>query len=175
MKKILAVLLMIPVLLFGCSKPENSSQESTANTENTVQIDESRIYMIKWVAEPYSDEEDESSRCLHIDDRFEDEALQSAIADLNLTYPLSTDERMKEYACATFNIFTGMGYADPDMIPGRICHYSDGIWCITYETDLYEVCGLPSLFRTFYEIYVSELDGHVIDCICVDLAHEFDD
>ena len=188
MKKILAVLLMIPVLLFGCSKPENSSQESTANTEKTVQIDESSIHVRQWIAKSYAenlrdtidpvqkeDEEDTLLKYLHIDDRFEDEALQSQIADLNLTYPLSTDERMIEYVCATYNIFIENGYADHNMIPSSITHYSDGIWQIVYDVDKYAVGGVANMFRKYYEIFISELDGHVIDCICIDPAHEFDD
>lgn len=190
MKKILAVLLMIPVLLLGCSKPEDSSEESTANTENAVQIDESAIHIIGWVAQPYAedlaelfgsvkgedeDEEDSKFKYLHIDDRFEDESLQSAIADLNLTYPLSSDERMIEYVCATFNIFAEKGYVDPNMIPRHITHYSDGIWCITCKVDKYKTNEVPSMFQEYYEIFVSELDGHVLDCICIDPAHEFDD
>lgn len=188
MKKILAVLLMIPALLLGCSKPEDSSGESTANTENAVQIDESAIHIIDWIAQPYAehlaelfasikreDNENSKFKYLHIDDRFEDESLQSAIADLNLTYPLSCDERMIEYTIATFNIFAEKGYADPNMIPSNITHYSDGIWCILCELDDYKTHGAPGIFQGYYKIFVSELDGHVIDCICIDPAHEFDD
>lgn len=190
MKKMLAAFLVLPVLLMGCSKQEDSSEESIASAENTVQIDESTIHVIHWVAQPYEeflvelfapitkegkDEEDSKFKYLHIDDRFEDESLQSAIADLNLTYPLSSDERMIEYTLATFEIFIEKGYADPNMIPSSITHYSDGIWCIRWKLDDYDTQGAPGMFQEFYEIYVSELDGHVLDCICIDPAHEFDD
>ena len=70
-------------------------------------------------------------------DYLDDPELQSAVAELQLEYPLDTDEAVTAYAWELYDIFD-ISYLDPQYIG----HYYDGY--------------APTL-------YVSALDGHIIE------------
>ena len=156
MKKILLYLLLFAALLCGCA--------NTAQTETYPEIkgfifwrDVDQANSVQYVgdipswlrAPTYAET-----------DYLDDPELQSAVAELQMEYPLDTDEAVTAYAWKLYDICTELGYFDEIWEPCYISCYADGIIEISYLD--------PQYIGHYYDgyaptLYVSALDGHIIE------------
>ncbi len=182
MRKILAVLMLLPAVFSGCSQPEITIENTQPlSTSEFVPVSELENYVpenIFWEAHTYlahlqnyaesqrkfcesmgRDPDEVKDPVWDVDEQWEDEAVQTAIAKLDLEYPLCTNERIEAYAREIYDIVVEMGYVKDGYCLSCAWHYADGTWQFTYEPDRTSIT-----YDGGYELYISEQDGHLICC-----------
>ena len=156
MKKILLYLLLFAALLCGCA---NTAQHETypeikglilwfdfEQADSVQHVGD----IPSWLRAPTYAETD----------YLDDPQLQSAVAELQMEYPLDTDEAVTAYAWELYDICTELGYFDAIWEPCDISCYADGIVEIIYLDPQYLGCYYDGYAPI---LYVSALDGHIIE------------
>ena len=121
---------------------------------------ESTILWIDWYGQPYVDEQLAEGETLPSSDMvFPDDALQKAVAALEAEFPLDSNERIITYMEELKFILNDKNYMESEIYPTYACHFND-IWISVYTTK-------PNIFLKdgAIAVYLSDIDGHIIDII----------
>lgn len=120
-----------------------------------------RLYCITWYTQAYEDDTailtDESEE-MSIEMVFDDESLQEDVANMDVEFPLNTNERIADYALQLGEVLKAHGYLQPEMLLSEASYSVTGIWRLAYTPE----AGNP-LQAGSYRVSVSETDGHIID------------
>ena len=143
------ILLLCGVLsLFGCTG-DGQTEEMTNQAE--AQIDDA-LYCITWYTQVYNDQKDAISI------PFDVVALQQDVANMDVEFPLNTNERIADYALQLGEVLKAHGYLQPEMLLSEASYSVTGIWRLAYTPE----AGNP-LQAGSCRVSVSETDGHIID------------
>lgn len=143
------ILLLCGVLsLFGCTG-DGRTEEMTNQAE--AQIDDT-LYCITWYTQVYNDQKDAISI------PFDVVALQQDVANMDVEFPLNTNERIADYALQLGEVLKAHGYLQPEMRLSEAFYYVSDIWEVVYTPE-----AGSALQRGSYWVTVSGTDGHIID------------
>ena len=151
------------VFIHGCT--DHSKNSGTYNTTSN-QVEYS-LDVIQWMNTPFSWDTqgvEKESMDISTDIWLDDDILQGTVLKFDVSYPLSANEQIAQYALELCDALVQHEYfetntdAASDIAPKRATHFSDGIWCIEFMRNL---PGVP-YGGVAFEAIVSESDGHVI-------------
>lgn len=152
------VVLLCSVLgLVGCAGLRQTDElENPAETEIS-----NRLYCITWHTQASEDRinifKNESEE-MSIEMVFDDESLQEDVANMDVEFPLNTNERIADYALQLGEVLKAHGYLQPEMLLSEASYSVTGIWRLAYTPE----AGNP-LQAGSYRVSVSGTDGHIID------------
>ena len=160
MKKILLYLLLAAALLCGCTSavPQTTERTSFPEIKGFIMwFDVEQRNHIQYYG--YIPPEHRFPTYMETD-YLDDPKLQSAVADLQVEYPLDTDEKVTAYAWKLYDICIELGYFEAIWEPCYISCYADGIIDISFLD--------PQYIGHYYDgyapiLYISALDGHIIE------------
>lgn len=94
-----------------------------------------------------------------LDDRWDDEGLQNAVASVKLDYPIDTLDEINHFSWELYDIALAAEIMPPEMKPHSAKRYAEGIWQFTFNP--------KTGFRGYYDgdevnFLVSGEDGHII-------------
>lgn len=152
------VVLLCSVLgLVGCAGLRQTDElENPAETEIS-----NRLYCITWHTQASEDRinifKNESEE-MSIEMVFDDESLQEDVANMDVEFPLNTNERIADYALQLGEVLKAHGYLQPEMRLSEAFYYVSDIWEVVYTPE-----AGSALQRGSYWVTVSGTDGHIID------------
>lgn len=120
-----------------------------------------RLYCITWYTQAYEDDTailTDKSEEMSIEMVFDDESLQEDVANMDVKFPLNTNERIADYALQLGEVLKVHGYLQPEMLLSEASYYVTGIWRLAYTPG-----EGSAVQKGSYRVSVSETDGHIID------------
>ena len=149
--KITSLVLVIAVLA-GCSSSKRSFSFDVENPPDFL----NRIY---WFSFAYQSTDWNDIVISTLDQRFDNDTLQKAAAEIPVEYPLNNDYRVALYSWALRDICMEMGLFSGEYVPSSAYCHTDDIIYILY--------GKPENENRYSEepvpvAIVSAVDGHVI-------------
>lgn len=170
-KPFVFVMLAMFIILAGCSivPEEIAAPEVTTGPEETTILlaEEVPLSKISWVDEPFSGSmfQELYNVVCKPEDRFDDEALQQAVAQIPVIFPIMDEESIHTYAWEFYKIGVEKGLFSSELTPETAMCFSDGVWEIIYTPE--SVHPGPTQ-KSYYdgnllvELLISDVDGQII-------------
>lgn len=159
-KPIIVLFLAVLIILAGCTYfvPEETAIPL---------VEEVPLREISWVDEPFSGSVYQGlyNVVCEPEDRFDDKALQQAVAQIPVNYPITDEESIQTYVWEFYRIGAEHGLFSAGLIPQTAMCFSDGVWEIIFKPALVNANQSQQVYYDgdqLVELLVSNIDGQVI-------------